>query len=77
MDDDGGQSGIGDIEEDGGESVDGEKDNEASDDACEGSSNAGLGFDSCPREGTGGRVGTKEGAKYLQKSTVQSCSTIL
>lgn len=60
VDDDGSERGIGDVEEDGRERINCEKDDYGSNDTSERCADASLGLDGCSREGAGSRVCTEE-----------------
>lgn len=68
MNDDGSESRIWNVEEEGRKSVDGEEDDEGGDETSEGSAYTGLGLDSSTGEGTGSRVSTEEGTDQVGDS---------
>ncbi|EGX95530.1 hypothetical protein CCM_00184 [Cordyceps militaris CM01] len=65
VDDDTSQRSVGNVVEDGRQSVDGEKDNNGSDDTGKGRAYTGLGFDGCAGEGSGSRVGSEKRSKQV------------
>lgn len=65
MNDDGGKSGIRDVEEDCSEEVDGEEHNDTGNDTCEGGADTRLRLDSGSREGSGCRICPKEGTNNI------------
>lgn len=65
MNDDRGKGSIGDVEENGWQSINGEKDNERGNDTSEWGPNTSFGFDSSARKTSSGRVSTQKWTKEV------------
>lgn len=65
MDDDTGQGSVGDVKEDGSQSIEGEQDDNGGNDTSKGSADASLGLDGGSRERTGSGISTEEGTEQV------------